>query len=175
MGWGAQDGWVVACLGGWAWGTEGGGGSNLVAQERRHKTGKPLALHRTSHHSLLFFWCLLYDTPPTTPYPSPVPTLPTPPQRPPPLRWFPSGPLVLLHPYEQTVEQRAAALLGDPLDLGVAEARVQGLAQAQRLGAHLVGAGPHAHLQRHLGLVAAVGSRVPESDRRSSRVRNERL
>ena len=68
-----------------------------------------------------------------------------------------------LHPDEQAVEERAALLLGDPLDLGVAEARVEGLAVAERLGSHFVGAGTHAHLESHLSLVAAVRTGVLKS------------
>lgn len=68
-----------------------------------------------------------------------------------------------LDPNEQSVEERAALLLGDPLDLGVAEARVQGLAVAERRGSHLVGARAHAHLESHLSLVAAVRTGVPKS------------
>lgn len=69
-----------------------------------------------------------------------------------------------LHSDEQTVEQRGALLLADPLDLGAAEARVQRLAGAQRIaGTHLVGARTHAHLEAHLSLVAALGAGVLKS------------
>lgn len=72
-----------------------------------------------------------------------------------------------LHPHQQAVEERAALLFRDPLDLRVAEAGVQGLAVARRrlllLRPRLVGARPHAHLEAHLGLVAAVRAGVPES------------
>lgn len=72
-----------------------------------------------------------------------------------------------LHPHQQAVQQRAALLLGDPLDLRVAEARVQGLAVAQRLRSHLVGAGTYTHLETHLGLMAAVRTGVLKSVRTS--------
>lgn len=75
-----------------------------------------------------------------------------------------------LHPDEQSVEERAALLLGDPLDLGVAEARVEGLAVAERLGSHFVGAGTHAHLESHLSLVAAVRTGVLKSAGREETV-----
>lgn len=68
-----------------------------------------------------------------------------------------------LDPDQQSVEQRAALLLGDPLDLRVAEAGVQGLAVAERVRSHLVRAGPHTHLESHLSLVAAVRAGVLES------------
>lgn len=68
-----------------------------------------------------------------------------------------------LDPNEQSVEERAALLLGDPLDLRVAEARIQGLAVAERRRSHLVGARTHAHLESHLSLVAAVRTGVPKS------------
>lgn len=68
-----------------------------------------------------------------------------------------------LDPDEQSVEERAALLFRDPLDLRVAESRVQGLAVAERLRSHLVGAWTHTHLESHLSLVAAVRAGVPES------------
>ncbi|TNN67934.1 hypothetical protein EYF80_021903 [Liparis tanakae] len=68
---------------------------------------------------------------------------------------MPPSPPPSLDPDQQSVEQRAALLLRDPLDLRVAEARVQGLAVAQRLRPRLVGARTHAHLEPHLGVVAA--------------------
>ena len=77
--------------------------------------------------------------------------------------------LRLLDPDEQPVEQRAALLLGDPLHLRVAEARVQGLAVAERLGPHLVGAWTHTHLESHLGLVAAVRAGVLKSGKEAFR------
>lgn len=77
------------------------------------------------------------------------------------IRHFP--PLRLLDPDEQAVEERAALLLGDPLDLRVAEARVQGLAVANSLRSDLVGAGANAHLEAHLSVVAAVRAGILES------------
>lgn len=79
----------------------------------------------------------------------------------------PAPPLRSLDPDEQAVEERAALLLGDPLDLRVAEARVQGLAVADALGSHLVGAGADAHLEAHLSVVAAVRARVLKSEGRT--------
>lgn len=79
---------------------------------------------------------------------------------------FPSLPCSL-DPYEQSVEECAALLLRDPLDLGVAEARVQRLTVAERLGSHLVGAGTHTHLESHLSVVAAVRTGVLKSGRRT--------
>lgn len=79
-----------------------------------------------------------------------------------------------LDPDEQPVEERAALLLRDPLDLRVAEAGVQGLAVTKRLGSHLVGAGTHAHLESHLSLVAAVRAGVLKSARRTENRQNKR-
>lgn len=71
--------------------------------------------------------------------------------------------LCSLDPDEQSIEERATLLLSDPLNLWVAKARVQGLAVAKRLRAHLVGARAYAHLESHLSLVAAVRTGVPKS------------
>lgn len=71
--------------------------------------------------------------------------------------------LLSLNPDEQSVEECTALLLCDPLDLGVAEAGVEGLAVAERLRPHLVGAWTHTHLESHLGVVAAVRTGVPKS------------
>lgn len=86
---------------------------------------------------------------------------PPPPTSPPPLR--------LLDPDEQAVEEGSALLLGDPLDLRVAEARVQGLTVARSLRSDLVGAGANAHLEAHLSVVAAVRARILESARGTGR------
>lgn len=74
--------------------------------------------------------------------------------------WTPPPSVQSLHPDEQSIEECAALLLSDPLDLWVAEARVQGLTVAKRLRSHLVGARTYAHLESHLSLVAAVRTGV---------------
>lgn len=76
---------------------------------------------------------------------------------------MPTSLLRLFHSDEQSVEECAGLLLGDPLDLRVAEARIEGLALSERLRSNLVGAGSHTHLETHLGLVAAVRTGVPKS------------
>lgn len=68
-----------------------------------------------------------------------------------------------LDPDEQSVEERAALFLGDPLDLRVAEARIQGLTVAESLRSNLIGAGTDAHLESHLSVVAAVRAGVLKS------------
>ena len=71
--------------------------------------------------------------------------------------------LLSFHPYEQAVEEGAPLILGDPLDLCVAEAGIQGFDGSQGLGTHLIGVRPDTHLETHLGLVTAVRTGVPES------------
>lgn len=76
---------------------------------------------------------------------------------------------VSFHADEQAEEDGSPFLLGDPLDLGTAEAGVHGLGGRLRGRADLVGARAHAHLQGHLGGVLSVRLGVFESGKREGK------